>query len=87
MNMSIPETIGCARHLEQRYNSARTDKYDPALITEKKIEIIFYGVSRADGIFGGLKYGSFGANQWVSERGREVDVRTVTETFFRAQRQ
>jgi len=76
-----PEAKSCATYIERLYNSIRTDRYDPSKVTEKAVEITFYGTNSLEGIFGGRKYVTFVALQYIYENQSIRDVKNVSEQY------
>lgn len=76
-----PEAKNCAAYIERMYNSIRADRYDSSKVHEEAVEITFYGVNRIDGVFGGRKYESFVALQYVYEDQQVRDVHDVSEKY------
>ena len=76
-----PEAKSCATYIERLYNSIRTDRYDPSKVTEKAVEITFYGTQTLPGVFGGRKYVTFVGLQYIYENQYVRDVKNVSEQY------
>lgn len=51
-----PETESCAAVLEARMNKKGTARYDASVELETKVELVFQGQQRLEGIFGGNRF-------------------------------
>jgi hypothetical protein len=51
-----PEEQACGVYLAERFNDRTVDKYNPSIVEETKVNAMYYGLQKQQGIFGGHKY-------------------------------